>query len=100
MTIELVPGPKGIRFFIKARPGAPSSAIRGVREGRLLVAVTAVAEKGRANQAIIKLLARSLDVAPSQLAIIAGGSGSLKTVELYGLSMDELRRRLDAVTQR
>gem|GEM_PF-5129013 len=43
--------------------------------------MTAIADRGKAKQAIAELLARTFDVSVSQLEITRGHSGRLKTVD-------------------
>jgi uncharacterized protein (TIGR00251 family) len=84
----------GIRFSIKARPASANNEIRGVHDGCLVVAVTAVAEKGRANAAIIKLMAKHLGVAKSRLEIVSGTTASRKTILIPGMTAQQLLERL------
>lgn len=86
----------GARFTVKARPGARENRIRGLREGALVVAVTAVAEKGQANTAILKLLAKTLGCPRSALTVVAGNTHSLKSVLAEGLTSATVRDRLAA----
>ena len=44
--------------------------------------MTAVAERGRANQAVIELIADALSLAPSSLEITAGHSSPDKTLRV------------------
>jgi uncharacterized protein YggU (UPF0235/DUF167 family) len=61
--------------------GLASEADGGVA---LRVMVTAVAENGKANAAVIKLLSRFCGVAKSQLSVVAGATGRRKTLHLDG----------------
>jgi uncharacterized protein YggU (UPF0235/DUF167 family) len=47
---------------VSAKPNAHSNEIRGLIEGALKVAVAAALEKWKANQAIIRLLSRLLEI--------------------------------------
>ena len=58
--IQLDVHPDGVVFGVKAAPGARSSAVTGEHAGLLKVAVTQVAEKGKANQALIAVIAKAL----------------------------------------
>ena len=57
--------------------------------------MAAAPERGRANDAVLKLLAERLRVAPGELSLVAGRSGRDKIVELRGLGEDEADRRLE-----
>jgi uncharacterized protein YggU (UPF0235/DUF167 family) len=51
-------------------------------------------ERGKANEATIELLARTLRVAPSDVRLVSGHGARDKTVEVSGLAADEAERRL------
>ena len=70
--IRLEPHPHGVILPIRALPGAKRACLRGEQEGMLKVAVTQVAEKGKANQAILLVLSKALGLRKSQLELIAG----------------------------
>ena len=50
------------RFLVHVRPKSSRSAILGVREGAVEVALTSPPADGAANAELMKLLARALDV--------------------------------------
>ena len=65
---------------LKVVPRASRNAIVGWIGDRLKVAVTAPPEKGRANAAVLKLLARELGIRQADLRITTGETASAKTV--------------------
>lgn len=79
---------------VHAQPGAKRNAIVGVHAGRLKVAVTQIAEKGKANTALLKLLAKSLGVSPSALELVTGETSSKKVVKVRGLSLLQMQERI------
>ncbi len=83
------------RLRLHVTPGAREEQIVGWHGGSLRVKVRARPEKGRANQAVLRLLARRLGVAPANLSIVHGAASRDKLVEVEGLSEKELRARLD-----
>ncbi len=50
----------------------------------LLVRVSAPPERGKANAAVVKLLAKAWGVPPSRLSVVAGVRGRRKTVHVAG----------------
>jgi hypothetical protein len=60
----------------------------------LRVSVTAPPEDGKANQALIALLADRLDVARSSLQIVRGHGSRDKLVAVVALDLTEIGRRL------
>lgn len=83
------PGPEGLSLFVRVTPNAGRDAIEGV-ESRddgtavLRLRVRAVPDKGRANAAVVTLLARALGVPKSAIAVTAGESARFKTIAIAG----------------
>ncbi|MEX0922332.1 MAG: DUF167 family protein [Rhodovibrionaceae bacterium] len=87
---------------LKLQPGAGRNAIAGIEslagERRVVkVKVTAPPEDGKANAAAIALLAKAWELPKSRLAIVAGRTARLKTLEIAEADA-ALRRRLEAAT--
>ena len=80
---------------VRAQPGANKSELRGEQNGCLKVAVTQIAEKGKANKAVIALLSKQLKLRKSQIELIAGGTSQQKRFLIHNIRCDELQRRLD-----
>ena len=81
---------------LKAVPGASRDAIAGLIGDRLKVRVAAPPEGGRANEAIVELLATSLGLSPSSVAIVQGHGSPLKTVRVDA-SPEAVTERLRAI---
>jgi uncharacterized protein (TIGR00251 family) len=86
-----------VRLDLRVSPRASKNAIDGVRDGRLVVKVTAPPVDAAANDAVIALLADVFDVSKRQIAIVIGATGRSKTVELSGISADAVRARLSDI---
>jgi len=69
------------RLALRVTPSARSEAIE-LAEGKVLVKVRAKPEDGKANQAVLDLLARALGVATSRLELLRGATGRDKLVRL------------------
>ena len=65
----------------------------GIHAGALKVSVTAAPERGKANDAVVKLLAEALDLPKGSIEIVAGETSHDKAV-VIAMSPEELRRRL------
>jgi len=87
----------GAAFFVKAHAGGRRDAVSGVHDGQLKVEVTIAPEKGKANKAIQKLLARKLGVAASDLELLSGGTNAKKRFGVRGMSPDGLAEKLRAI---
>jgi len=83
-----------VRFSVHVRPRSSRSAILGVREGSLDVALTAPPADGAANAELVRLLARALEVRRGDVSIVAGASSRSKLVEVNGTSSEDARARL------
>jgi len=94
LDLDLIAVPAGVRLRLRVRPGARRNEIVGSHGGALKLSVTAAPEKGKANQAVSRLLASALDVPPSKIEIVAGTSSSDKVVVVPGMSLDEVRERI------
>jgi uncharacterized protein (TIGR00251 family) len=95
-VIALEPHPEGVILPIRAQPGSRKSELRGEQDGALKVAVTQVAEKGKANKAIVAFLSKRLGLRKSQLELISGETSSQKKFLVRDVSIDELRAVIDA----
>lgn len=95
--IELSPHPEGVLLPIQGQPGARRNTIVGEHAGRLKVAVTQVAEKGKATQAIRELLADSLGIAPSRVTLIQGETQPKKLFLLEGVSLEQASTWLETI---
>ena len=71
-----------VTFSVRVTPRASANAVGGERDGALLVRVTAPPAEGAANAAVVSVLARALDIAPSAVRIERGGSSRTKQVSV------------------
>jgi uncharacterized protein YggU (UPF0235/DUF167 family) len=60
------------------------------------VRVAAAPEGGRANAALVELLADTLDRPARTISVVSGRGARDKLVELAGIAPDETERRLEA----
>lgn len=72
-----------MKIIIKAKPGAREDKIEKVDEANYTVYVQAPPIDGKANAAIIKLLAAHFDVSQSLIEIISGHMARVKVVEIH-----------------
>lgn len=81
------------RLDVRVTPRASRDRVQ--LDGELVrVWTTAAPTDGQANEAVRKLLAKRLGVAPSRLSIVRGEASREKTVEVEGLSPEEVRTKL------
>jgi hypothetical protein len=81
-------------FEVLATARAAEERVGPLVDGVLRVRVTRPAAEGQANEAIRRLAARALDVAPSRLSLVAGARSRHKRFSVDGLTSEELATRL------
>ena len=77
----------GTALRVRLRPGASANRIEGLQvlddgQAVLQVRVTAVAEKGKADKALIALLAKTFKLPKSDIEIAAGRTDRRKTLAI------------------
>ncbi|MGI9518471.1 MAG: DUF167 domain-containing protein [Pirellulaceae bacterium] len=95
MSVALRETDGGVILPVKVAAGARKREIRGVQNGALKIAVTAVAEKGKANKAVIELLAEWLDVPKSAIEIVSGSTASQKQLSI-ALPLQAVQERVNS----
>lgn len=85
---------EGARFDARVTPRASRNAVEGVRDGRLVVRVTAPPVDAAANAAVIALLAETLDVPKRQITLVGGARSRTKSFVISGLTESRLREAL------
>jgi uncharacterized protein (TIGR00251 family) len=81
--------PNGLSLFVRVTPNAGRDAILGIEirddnTAVLRLRVSAVPDKGKANAAVVALLARALGVPKSALNVVSGETSRLKTIAVLG----------------
>ena len=84
----------GARLQLRVSPGAARSAVVGRHGAGWKVRVAARAEDGRANDALVRLLADTLALPVRNVRIVSGHASRDKTVALEGVEPDETERLL------
>ena len=72
---------KGARIAVRVTPKASRTALIEAEAG-LRAYVTVVPENGKANKAVIKLLAQALGVAKSRVVLVAGATSRDKVFRI------------------
>ena len=91
-------GVSSTRLRVRVSPGARRVAVAG-RVGEVWkLRVTAPAEGGKANAAVVRLLAETVGVPPARVALVAGHGARDKVVELEGVELAEAERRLEGAS--
>ena len=81
------------RFSVRLAPRSGADEVEGVVDGVLRVRVTAAPVKDAANRALLRLVARELDVAITAVRIVGGAHGRRKTLVVEGLDATRVAAR-------
>ncbi len=93
--IALVEHPQGTILPVRARAGARRNEIRGEQNGMLKVSVTQIAEKGKANKALIAVIGKGLRLKKSQLELVAGATSPEKRFLVHAIDPEALAKRIE-----
>ena len=93
LQIESTEG--GVIFTVKVVPGSSRTGVSGMLNGMVKIKISAAPEKGKANQCLIKFLAKKLGVKNSAVSVISGRTNPIKKVEVLGISAETLVMKLN-----
>jgi uncharacterized protein (TIGR00251 family) len=82
------------RLQLRVSPGADRARVVGRHGDAWKVRVTAMPERGKANEAAAQLLAETLGLSRRDVAIVSGHGARDKVAEVMGIDPDETERRL------
>lgn len=85
----------GIILAVKVIPQAGKEQIVGEENGELKIKVTAPPEKGEANRAVVRLLAKQLQLPQRDIVLLSGEHSRHKRFCITGKSLEELRISLE-----
>jgi uncharacterized protein len=88
------------RLRLRVSPGAKRAAVVGRYGDAWKVRVAAPAEAGRANAAVVRLIAAAVAVSPDSVRLVSGHGGRDKIVELAGIDAALTERRLASAAGR
>ncbi len=89
-VLEVGPHPDGLTLTVRVKPRARRAGIEGVRAGVLQVALREPPLEGRANDALVRTLARTLGIRRQQVRLVRGERSREKTVLLCGVESSAL----------
>lgn len=90
------PNQHNARLVVKVTPNAGRNEITGFKDGVLQVKIAAPPEKGKANKALIDLLAEKLRTKKTSVLIVKGQTSRHKSVIIGGISDEEILKHISA----
>jgi uncharacterized protein len=96
---ETASGSDDILLRVHVQPGAGRTAVMGRHGDALKVKVGAPPEGGRANEAVLGLLATTLGVPAASVTLESGASSRAKRVRIAGVSSADLERLLELAVE-
>jgi uncharacterized protein (TIGR00251 family) len=86
----------GLLLRVKVVPNSSRTQVAGMLGDALKVKVAQPAEGGRANRAVIELLASVLGVPAGQIALVSGQTGPRKVFRISGVAREVVEALLGA----
>ena len=80
---------------VHVQPGAGRTAVAGRHGDALKIKVGAPPEGGRANEAVVALMAEILGVPAASVTVVGGATSRSKRIRVTGLGASDLERRLE-----
>ena len=88
-------GRSDVCIKIKLLPRSSKNQVMGKEDDIYRVKITAPPVDGKANSALIALLAKELKLPKGDIQIIGGKSGRIKWIRVHGLSEEDVNDMLD-----
>ena len=90
----LKPQPDGVLLAVKLQPRASKNEIVGALGEELRIKVTAPPVDAAANEALLRLLAETLDCPRGRVELVRGQTSRHKTIKLHGLTAEAVAAKL------
>lgn len=88
---------EGVILPVRAQPGSRKSELRGGQDSALKIAVTQIAEKRKANKALVACLSKQLGLRKSQIEMISGETSPQKKFLVRDVTIEQLCAAIDAI---
>jgi len=86
--------PDGVWLAIKLQPRASANEIGEAMGNELRIKVTAPPVDSAANEALIRLLAETLDCSRNKVELVRGQTSRHKLVRLHGMTAEQVMKRI------
>jgi uncharacterized protein (TIGR00251 family) len=83
-----------LRLSVKVKPKSSPQGVVGVRNGQLVIRISAPAVDGKANNALVAFLSKKLGVKKTKVLLVSGEKSRTKLLEIPGVRLQEAREKL------
>jgi uncharacterized protein (TIGR00251 family) len=87
----------GCTLAVRVRPGAKKNDISGIHAGAIKISLTTPPVDGRANEALIELLAERLRIPRARISLVSDATSRMKRLRITGKSAAEVQAALFSV---
>jgi uncharacterized protein (TIGR00251 family) len=94
-TLHITEHPEGARLEVRVKPRASRTAIVGIQDGVLVIALAAPPVDGQANDALTKALAKWANLSNRSVTLQTGAKSKNKLINFSGLGAEQLRLLLE-----
>ncbi len=91
------PGRDGVYVDVHVQPGARRPGVLGLYDGAVKIGVAAPPTEGKANQAVVTVVAELFEVAADRVTLVAGPRSRRKRLHIEGLDPALARRVIDGL---
>jgi uncharacterized protein (TIGR00251 family) len=84
----------GVVLDIRVKPRSRHESLSYDAAGRLTAAITAPPVDGKANEALIALVAKTLGVSRAHCTLVKGQTSRNKSVAIAGITLDDINSKL------
>ena len=86
--------PKAMNLNVRVQPRANRNSVEIGADGTVRVRVTAPPDRGKANDAVVRLLSKNLGIPKSAVRITRGHTSCSKVIQVEGLDLDDAIKRI------
>lgn len=86
---------EGVEVHIRAVPRASKNEIQGVHDNALKIRLTTPPIDGKANQALLKFLSKTLRISKSKIELTHGETSRHKTLRIRSMTKQQLYTKLE-----
>jgi uncharacterized protein (TIGR00251 family) len=98
-VIDVKDADGGASFAVKASAGGKRNVVVGEHGEALKVAVSAPRDRGKANEALIEVIAKALGVPRKAVSLVKGETSTDKRFLVAGMKAESLRRLLNQLVE-